>query len=155
WMLCALPAVLSYVQRPDAFSGRLNTTSVIAAVRATGSLWPAWDSLWRTLAVFHYQQGPIYHWFGIGTDPGVNIVIACLVLHGVVRSVSRWYTPRHALLLGWFLIGIVPGLLSSEAPRGYRILIAAPVVFVWAALPLARVISVVSAREVWRLTRMI
>ena len=51
--------------------------------------------LWRTLLVFHYQQGPEYHWFGIGTDPAVNVVIGFLLVHGLVQSLLRWREPRH------------------------------------------------------------
>jgi hypothetical protein len=42
--------------------------------------------------------------------------------------------------------------LSSEAPRAYRILNGAPVVFIWAALPLARVLSFAPQRG-WRMGR--
>src|SRR5204863_423315 len=47
----------------------------------------------------------------------------------------------HLFLLAWFAIGLLPGFLSSEAPRVYRILLATPPVFLWAALPLERLWS--------------
>lgn len=146
--LCAGPAVMSYIAHPDALTGRLSGTGLWGTINAAGTLWPLWDSVWRTLSVFHYQQGPIYHWFGIGTDPGANVIVAGLVVHGLVQSLRRWRQPAHALLLGWFALGLIPGLLSSEAPRGYRIFNAAPVVFVWAALPLARVLGFASMRGI-------
>lgn len=151
--LCATPAVVSYVRHPEALTDRLSGTGLRGAINSAGNLWPVWDSLWRTLSVFHYQQGPIYHWFGIGTDPGVNVVIGALVVHGFVQSLRRWREPAHALLLGWFIVGLIPGILSSEAPRGYRILIAAPPIFVWAALPIVRLLGYRPQRWVWQVAR--
>src|SRR5262249_30395124 len=56
-------------------------------------------------------------------------------------SLRHWREPRHVLLLIWFAVGMVPGVLSSEAPRVYRVLLATPPLFVWAALPLARLLA--------------
>lgn len=138
----AAPGILAYVDQPSTLTSRIGGTSILNTIRDSGSVAPLWSSLWRTLAIFHYQQGPVaYHWFGIGTDPGLVAPLAFLVLPGFVRGVLRWREPRHALLLLWFAIGLVPGLLSEDAPRGYRILLATPVVFVWAALPLERLLA--------------
>jgi hypothetical protein len=153
FLLCAIPVALGYIKHPAALTDRLSGTSLWATILATQNLWPLWDSVWRTLAVFHYQQGPIYHWFGIGTDPGMNAVLGCFIVHGVAQSLRRWRHPAHAALLGWFLIGLIPGVLSSEAPRGYRILIATPPVYTWAALPLARLLSHCSDSWTWRAVR--
>jgi len=88
--------------------------------------------------VFHYQQGPQYHWFGIGSDPALTLVPAFLVIHGMVESLRRWREPRHRLLLGWLVVGLIPGFLSTEVPRVYRVLLASPPLYVWAALPVLR-----------------
>jgi 4-amino-4-deoxy-L-arabinose transferase-like glycosyltransferase len=141
FLVCALPAVVGYARQSAALTGRVSATALWGTIEAQGSLWPLWESLWRTLAVFHYQQGPIYHWFGIGTDPGFTALAGALVLHGLIHSLGHWREPRHLLLLGWLLIGLVPGVLSSEPPRGYRVLLATPPLYVWAALPLARLIG--------------
>jgi hypothetical protein len=101
-------------------------------------LWPLWDSVWRTLLIFHYQQGPEYHWFGIGTDPAVNVLIGFLFVHGAVESAVRWREPRHLLLLSWFAVGLLPGFLSTGAPRIYRAFLGTPPIYIWAALPVAR-----------------
>ena len=135
-LLCSIPGVERYFRYPAALTGRVADTNIWSEIRATGTLWPLWDSVWRTLAIFHYQQGPKYHWFGIGSDPGFNIITAWLALHGLVQSARRWREPRHSLLLAWAGIGLIPGFLSSEAPRAYRVLLATPPFYVWAALPL-------------------
>jgi 4-amino-4-deoxy-L-arabinose transferase-like glycosyltransferase len=140
FVISALPAVVSYAGQPEALTGRLGATGVWDVLRQ-GNWRALWDSLWRTLAVFHYQQGPIYHWFGIGFDPGLTVITAALVLHGLLESLRRWRLPRHCILLSWLMVGLIPGFLSTEAPRGYRVLIATPPLYVWAALPLARLIA--------------
>lgn len=140
--LCALPAVASLLRQPDKLLGRAGTVSVWAEVLATGSLAPLLDSIWRTLLIFHYEQGPtLHHWFGVGTDPASNAIVAFLVLVGLVESLRDWREPRHLLLLTWFAVGILPGLLSTEAPRVYRVLLATPAVFAWAGIGLERLLN--------------
>jgi hypothetical protein len=138
----AAPGWLPYADDPGALTGRISGTSILTTIRDRDSLWPLWDSFGRSLTIFHYQQGPVqYHWFGIGTDPAVNAVVAFLAVHGFVESLRRWREPRHFLLLAWFAVGMAPGILSSEAPRVYRVLLAAPPVFLWAALPVGHLLA--------------
>jgi len=133
------PIASALWRHPEAIGERAASVSVIAAAAEAGSLLPLWDSLWRTLLVFHYEQGPVrYHWFGIGTDPALNPIAGVLVLFGLAAAIRAWREPRHALLLVWFAIGLAPGILSTEAPRVYRVLLASLPVFAWAGLALAR-----------------
>ena len=76
-------------------------------------------------------------------------MIGFLLVHGVLESLLRGREPRHLLLLSWFAIGLVPGFLSTGAPRIYRSFFATPPIYVWAALPLAR-LCVAPARGWWR-----
>lgn len=141
-LVAAAPIFVGYLRDPSALTGRIGGTSILPVIAEQGSLWPLWDSFWRSLMAFHFQQGPVlYHWFGIGTDPAVNALVAFLCMHGLVESLLRWRESRHFLLLVWFAVGLLPGVLSSEAPRIYRILLASPPVFVWAALPVARLLG--------------
>jgi hypothetical protein len=144
FLACSIPAARSYWDLPEALGGRAAQAGLWSAVKETGSLLPIWTSLWRTLLIFQYEQG--IGWFGVGSDPAFNLLLAFLFLHGLVESVWRWREPRHALLLIWFVIGLLPGALSSEAPRPYRILLATPPLYVWAALPLARLYDAAGAR---------
>ena len=138
---------------PAALVQRVGATSIWPLLRNGQTLEPLWESAWRTLLAFHYQQGPEYHWFGIATDPAVNVVIGFLLVHGLVQSLLRWREARHLLLLVWFAVGIAPGILSTGAPRLYRAFLATPPIYVWAALPAARLLAVAAAgwsRRLWR-----
>lgn len=138
FVLCAIPAARSYLQQPDALTGRAGSVSVLSELRG-GNLEPLWDAVWRSLMVFHYQQGPVsYHWFGIGWDPAFNPLVGFLLVHGLAQSVRRCTQPRHLLLLCWAVVGLLPGFLSTEAPRGYRVLLASVPLYVWAALPVVQ-----------------
>jgi hypothetical protein len=148
FLASAVPGLLAYVGDPNALTGRLQNTSSLGVARAAGSLWPLWDSLWRTLLIFHYEQGPRNtHWLGIATDPALDFIVAFLACHGFLQSLLRWREPRHLLLLLWFAVGLLPGILSSEAPRVYRVLLATPPVYVWAALPVERLLALAEVRR--------
>lgn len=134
------PAVAGWVRDPDALTHRVGATSIWVAMDEAHSWWPLWEAVWRTLGMFHYQQGPEYHWFGLGFDPAFNVVVGALLVHGLVASLLGWRQSRHALLLAWVAVGLAPGVLSSGAPRLYRSLLATPPLYVWAALPLARLL---------------
>jgi len=136
-VVCAIPAARSYTASPGALTERIGGVALWPLLRQAGSLAPLWDAVWRTLMIFQYQQGPVYNWFGIGSDPALTVIVAWLFVHGLVESLRRWGEPRHFLLLGWAAVGLIPGLLSTEAPRAYRIFLASPVFFVWAAMPVA------------------
>lgn len=144
--LVATPAMLGWARDPHALVGRINATSVWTAIREQQSWWPLWEASWRTLAMTHYQQGPEYHWFGLGFDPAFNLILAALVAHGLTASLRGWREPRHLLLLTWVAVGLLPGVLSGGAPRLYRALLALPALYVWAALPLAALLASARAR---------
>lgn len=144
-LLCSLPAVVGYVKNPGALTARIGGVALWPMIRDTHSLAPLWEAVWRTLMIFQYQQGPEYHWMGIGSDPAFNMIVAFLFVHGLVQSLRHCLEPRHMLLLTWVAIGLVPGLLSAEAPRVYRVLLATPPLFIWAALPVAGLLYSASA----------
>jgi hypothetical protein len=145
FLLTLVPAVLGWLHDPSALTQRVNATSIWVVVRDRHSLEPLWEATWRTLAMFHYQQGPEYHWFGLGFDPGFNLAIGALLVHGLAASLLGWRQPRHLLLLVWVLVGLLPGILSGGAPRLYRSLLATPPLYIWAALPLAALLNAARA----------
>jgi 4-amino-4-deoxy-L-arabinose transferase-like glycosyltransferase len=145
-----VPAVRGYMQHPGSLVQRVNATSIWPVVRQRASLWPLWDAAWRSAMIFHYRQGPEYHWFGIGTDPALDVVVGFLCLHGLVESLTRWREPRHVLLLTWFAVGLLPGVFSIDAPRIYRVFYAMPPLYVWAAMPVARLFT--APADGWRRT---
>ena len=135
------PAIVGWVRDPGALTQRVNATSIWVTMHEAHSWRPLWEATWRTLGMFHYQQGPEYHWFGLGFDPAFNVVVGALLVHGLVVSLLGWRQARHVLLLGWVAVGLAPGVLSSGAPRLYRSLLATPPLYVWAALPLAQMLA--------------
>lgn len=141
-----MPAIVGWARHPGALTGRVSATSVWVAMREAHSWQPLWEATWRTLGMFHYQQGPEYHWFGLGFDPAFNVVVGALLAHGVVASLLGWRQARHVLLLAWVAVGLAPGILSGGAPRLYRSLLATPPLYIWAALPLAQLFAVARAR---------
>jgi hypothetical protein len=137
---CATPVILALLKNPALLFKRTEEVALWPMVRNSGSLWPLWDSIWRTLMIFPYQQGPVkYHWFGVGTEPALNVIVVFLVAHGLVESLRKLREPRHLLLLAWAFLGLLPGMLSTEAPRVYRVLQATPPLYMWAGLAVVRI----------------
>lgn len=77
------------------------------------------DSQWR----YNLPGRPIF-------DP----LTALFFYGGLALALWRWRDPRHALLLGWFAIGIVPSLITGAEHSSLRSAAAQPVVYLLAGL---------------------
>jgi hypothetical protein len=140
------PAIVGYVRDPGRSPRASTRLSIWIIMREQHSWQPLWEATWRTLGMFHYQQGPEYHWFGLGsTRPSTSSSARC-VAHGLVVSLLGWRQARSVMLLVWVAVGLAPGILSGGAPRLYRSLLATPPLYVWAALPLAQMLAVARVR---------
>ncbi len=135
FLICLAPAIHSYWHQPEALTGRIRAVSALESADNKVGLS---KSILPTLGIFHFRQGPVrYHWFGPGHDPALTWIAAAFVLSGMIESLRRLRQPAHQLLLLWFVVGMIPALFSSEAPRAYRAFLATPPLYIWAAMPLA------------------
>ena len=145
FMLALVPAAYGWIRDPDALLQRVNATSIFVVMQQQHSWAPLWDSIWRTLATFHYQQGPEYHWFGLGFDPAFNLIVGTLLVQGLIAALLGWQAVRGVLLFAWVAVGLAPSMLSSGAPHLYRAIYAAPPLYIFAALPLAQLYAAARA----------
>lgn len=77
-------------------------------------------------AFYNLDAGPALPWFA-----------GWLFYLGAAIAARRWRDPRCALLLLWWAVMVLPGVLSSENPSFIRTVGAAPATAVLWALPLA------------------
>jgi hypothetical protein len=135
-----LPLAFFYLQHPDEFNAPLQRVTIfdgwldqVAAAEGRSGL----AIIGRQMAdtAFGITHLPLRHWY----NPGAPLLLpgaAALFVLGLLWALAN-LDLRHGLLLLPLAAVIVLGGLSQDAPASQRYVLAAPLVAVLAALPLA------------------
>ncbi len=141
-VLTLLPMAAYFYSNPLDFTGRTAKVAVWAGENPVGDLalntaktfgmfFFKGDSNWR----HNIAGAPVLFW-------PVAAFFAVGLLHTIYRFLHSWRMRGHpgvvqTLLLSWFLVGLLPALLSTEgSPHALRALLVAPVVYIMAAVGL-------------------
>ena len=129
------PLAVFALQNPERFTSRLQQVSLLAEMQREKSYQPLIRSVVGYLAMFNYQgdRNPVLNLSG---EPALSFVPAMFFVLGLGWAVFRIRKERYLFLLLWFVVSLLPGVLthSIEAPHGTRVIGAAPVVCLLAAL---------------------
>ncbi len=117
-LVVAVPMVRYAVIRPDDFSERAMRTLVL--------LRPDWkDQLSRAVSAsllgfqFIGDENPRHN---LPRRPLLTFIPAMLAPMGLVVSLYRWRSLPYALIPVWFLVALLPGAITLEAPHASRLL---------------------------------
>jgi hypothetical protein len=136
-LLLYAPLGLWFIQHPDWFFNRYNQTTgaVLGAgqqalvlwtntLKTVGGLFFVGDSNWR-----HNLSG----------RPALDAVQSLFFLAGCGVCLWRWRQPEYSGLLVWLVVGLLPGIVSAEAPHFGRTVMATPVLALLVALGLGAI----------------
>ncbi len=117
-LLVAVPMLHYAISEPAAFGER-----------AAGTVWfgrADWraqlaESLPRSLLAFHYagDDNPRHN---LPFAPLLTVVPGALLLLGAATCAVRWRRPACAATLLWFVVALVPAVITLEAPHATRLL---------------------------------
>jgi 4-amino-4-deoxy-L-arabinose transferase-like glycosyltransferase/sugar lactone lactonase YvrE len=120
-------------------------TPVSVELRADG-FWPRmlWHQLTTTLSVFSFRaEGSSFYTFT--QEPVAKPIEAVLLFLGMAWSLWRWRDTRFAALSIWFWLTIlIGGVLTIDAPYMARLIGLVPVMAIFAALPLNKLVAEVA-----------
>ena len=124
-------------ENPDDYLARAQQVSVWSHAAATG------NSGASLLAQNLRSYALAFHWSGdrngrhhLPGAPLLDPVAGLGLLAGLFLALARPTSRRHRFLLLWLVAGLLPGLLTVDAPSGLRTIEAAPAVYSAAALGL-------------------
>jgi hypothetical protein len=105
------------------------------------------QSTLNTLGMFTYRGDavPIYNVSGRPVFP--EIAGAVLFAAGLLLCLWRWKRPACALMLIWFLISLVPAMVTPFSPNFVRSMAAWPVPFIFAGVAMNEVVQWASRRS--------
>lgn len=126
-LLIVAPLMLHLVNRPVT-SIPLREGQVDRPLRQllTGNLGPVLENGWALVKMWNVD-GERYWQLNYAHRPVfVEPISGALFWLGLLVALWRWKEPRMALLLLWTALGMVPSLLTSEAPSWPRTMLASP-----------------------------
>ncbi len=87
---------------------------------------PVLQNAWALLKMWNFQGEP-YWQLNVGSRPVfVEPVSGALFWLGLLIALWRWKEPPFAFLLLWIGLGMLPSLITSEAPSWPRTMLASP-----------------------------
>jgi 4-amino-4-deoxy-L-arabinose transferase-like glycosyltransferase len=104
----------------------------------------------NTLGMFTYRGDavPIYNLSGRPVFP--EIVGEALFVIGLLTCLWRWKRPAYMLMLLWFLISLIPAMVTPFSPNFVRTIAAWPTPFVFAGIAMWEAVQWVMNRQAAR-----
>ncbi|MBN1933572.1 MAG: hypothetical protein JW934_02845 [Anaerolineae bacterium] len=104
-----------------------------------GNIQPVLQNAWALLKMWNVK-GEMYWQLNVGSRPVfVEPISGVLFWLGLLIALWRWKEPRIALLLIWVGWGILPSLITSEAPSWPRTMLASPAALALPGIAIAQI----------------
>ncbi len=136
--LITAPLLLHFLHHPADWSERLGQIGVctgdVPVLRCGQRIA---EHAWAALLMVGWQGDPM-GFFNLPGAPALPLAVGWLFYGGAVLALWRVREPAMALLLLWWGVLVVPGVLSQDSPHFLRTIGAAPPTMLLWALPLAR-----------------
>jgi 4-amino-4-deoxy-L-arabinose transferase-like glycosyltransferase len=144
-----LPLAVYFSQHPENFAGRFEQASSVSA--ESSAISPGLiDSLTKTLGMFVVAGEPQWK-YNLSGQPVFNPLWACLFVIGIILALRWFVKPEYLFLLLWFALGLLPGILTGEAPHNLRTIVSQPAAYFFPALALGGLLASLHCKE-WRLS---
>ena len=138
FIIVSLPIGYHFWMNPEDFLGRVGQISIFASENPLETLA---NNTVKTLGMFSFVGD--YNWrHNFSGQPLLVWPIGAFFVVGFLRSWIKLFrrakthghlSTVHVMLLSWFLVGLVPTIVSNEGlPHALRAIIVAPVVFIFA-----------------------
>lgn len=147
--LLVVPMFVYLAYNPDSQT-RLSMLSRPLEQITSGEWLPILQNAGEALLAFVWPGfGDQFLAYNIPGRPVLDVVSAVFFLLGLGVSVWRWKRPSHALLLLWFLIGIIPSLVTGPTANTTRNLAALPALYLLTTMGFVALVDWLTARVRW------
>ncbi|MBN1595497.1 glycosyltransferase family 39 protein [candidate division FCPU426 bacterium] len=119
------------------FFARNHQVLIFNHVQPEQALSALWRNVKTTLLMFNYF-GDCNGRHNLPEEPMLSPLAGLFFGLGLIWSLTQIHRPHAFLVLWWFVVALVPGFLTIEAPQGYRCIGAIVPVSVMIALGLER-----------------
>ncbi len=91
------------------------------------------ESLKKYVLMFNYA-GDFIGRHNIPGYPMLSFFTSIFFICGILITIRNWRDSRYLLCLGWFMLMLIPGILSEYGPNANRVMGVVPVVCIFAGL---------------------
>jgi len=153
-MLITTPLAIYYLRHPADWSERLEQIGACANMSPGICGLTIGKHLLATLGMIGYRGDPI-GFFNLPEAPALPIIAGWLFYIGILIALTRLRQPAIALILLWWFVLILPGVLSQDSPHFLRTIGAAPPTMLLWALPFTLKHPIVLTRHALRINTII
>lgn len=143
-VVSVIPIAQYALYNPQAFWSRINEASIFKGRTLQESWSPIVENTQEHLLMFNYK-GDYNGRHNLPGQPMLDPISASLMVVGFGIALTRYKEPKYLLVVLWFLIMLLPGILSLdfESPQSLRAI---------GSLPAAYLLAVIPIYEIWKIT---
>jgi 4-amino-4-deoxy-L-arabinose transferase-like glycosyltransferase len=133
------PLAWHFIEHPADFSNRIEEVSIWSRPQPVVVLL---TNIVKTAGMFNFKGDSNWR-HNYSGSPALPVTLGLFFVIGLILAVSdlfrrgehgrRSWSPPAAVTLSWFAAGLLPAILSSQAPHALRAVIVAPVAYVFVA----------------------
>lgn len=132
--LLSIPMFVFLANNPESQT-RLSMLGSTFQQISTGNWRPLVQNMAEALLAFVWPGfGDQFLAYNIPGRPVLDLISAFFFILGILISLWRWKKPAYAFILLWFVVGIIPSLVTGSTANTTRNLAALPVVYLFPAL---------------------
>lgn len=139
-LLVLTPLIWFFVHHPESFSNRMEKTAVWNTRSGQSKVAVMGRTALDTLGMFVYRGDPVLR-HNVDHEPMLSPFSIPFFLAGVILVLWQWKKPDYLFLIAYFFFGILPGMLSVNAPHSARTVAAIPPVMMITVLGLLFVVQ--------------
>lgn len=132
-LLVFAPLGFHYATHPRDLSVRVSEVSIIEVIKSTDSYSPLWENMKKYALMFNYK-GSADPRHNLPNEPQLDGMTSIFFVLGFAYYLRLWRSSHHLLVILWFGLGLLGGLLShpTDAPNAYRTAMINPVACLFA-----------------------
>jgi len=133
-----------YLRAHPGAEGRISELGTPLRELARGNLRPVASNAVTGLGVFSFRGDPRWR-YNLPGRPIFDPLTSLFFYGGLALALWRWRDARHALLLSWLVVGMVPGLITGAEHNTIHLIAVQPVAYLLVCLSVVEL-----GRWLWR-----
>jgi hypothetical protein len=132
-MIAIAAPLFIYLRAHPGVEGRVGELGAPLRELAQGNARPIVNNVISGAGVFSFQGDPQWR-YNLPGRPIFDPLISLFFYGGLVLALWRWRDSRHALLIGWLAVGMLPGLITGAEHNTLHLVAIQPVAYLLVAL---------------------
>lgn len=125
-----------YLRTHPGAEGRIGELGTPLRELARGNLRPVMNNTITGLGVFSFRGDPQWR-YNLPGRPIFDPLTSLFLYGGLALALWRWRDSRYALLLGWLVVGMLPGLITGAEHNTLHLIAVQPVTYLLVGLSAA------------------